>query len=143
MTKNRKFIQGRYIPKNIKKYKGDFRNIVFRSLWEYHLFKWLDSSSKVIEWGSETVAIPYQNPYTGAFHRYFVDIYAKIIDRDGNTRKYLIEVKPYNQTIPSKRGNKYNMTYNINMAKWKAAEKVAEKNGMKFIILTEKELYGK
>ena len=137
------FIQGKYIPKNIKKYKGNFDNIFFRSMWEYHLFKWLDASSKVLEWGSETVVVPYQNPYTGKFHRYFVDIYAKIMDKDGIVRKYLIEVKPYKQTIPSKRGTKYDMTYKINLAKWKAAEKVANENGMKFIVLTEKELYGK
>ncbi len=149
MKKNLKFIQGKYIPKNLHKYRGDFNNIYFRSLWEYHLFRWLDASSKVVEWGSETVVIPYLNPFTGRQHRYFVDLYAKILDKDGVVRKYLIEVKPHKETIPPKTlkdSNKYSMMmakYKINLAKWKAAEAVAKENDMKFIILTEKELYGK
>ncbi|MCX8008105.1 MAG: head completion protein [Patescibacteria group bacterium] len=147
--RNFKYLQGKYIPKHPEKYKGNPNAIFFRSFWEYHLFRWLDSSSKVLEWGSETVVVPYKSPKTGRYHRYFVDIYAKIIDKDNVPRKYLIEVKPYKETIPPKTMRdtpKYRqrlMNYYVNLAKWKAAEEEAEKKGMKFVVITEKELYGK
>ncbi|MCX8008232.1 MAG: head completion protein [Patescibacteria group bacterium] len=148
-NRNFRYIQGKYIPKNVEKYKGNPNAIFFRSFWEYHLFQWLDASSKVVEWGSETVVVPYLSPKTGNIQRYFVDIYAKIIDRDGKVRKYLIELKPYKETIPPKTMKdtpKYRerlLNYYVNVAKWKAAAEAAEKNGMKFIVITEKELYGK
>ncbi|MCX8009244.1 MAG: head completion protein [Patescibacteria group bacterium] len=149
MNKRVRYIQGKYIPKNVEKYKGNPNAIFFRSFWEYHLFQWLDGSSKVIEWGSETVVVPYLSPKTGNIQRYFVDIYAKIIDRDGKAQKYLIELKPYKETIPPKNikdSPKYRerlLNYYVNVAKWKAAADAAEKNGMKFIVITEKEIYGK
>ena len=50
---------GRYKPKNPKKYKGDYTNVIYRSLWEKHAFKWCDTNANVIEWSSEEVVIPY------------------------------------------------------------------------------------
>ena len=137
-----RYIQGKFVPKNVNKYKGNPNQIFFRSLWEYHLFRWLDGSSDVEEWGSETVVIPYFNLLDKKIHRYFVDIYAKIRDKDGVIRKYLVEVKPYKETIRPK-DVRMVPKYITNMSKWKAAEEFAKKNGMRFILLTEKELYGK
>lgn len=145
-----KYIQGKFVPTEIHKYKGNPNNIFFRSLWEYHLFQWLDKSKSVIEWGSETVVVPYVSPIDKKLHRYYIDLYAKIIDKDGVVRKYLIEVKPYKETVKPKTLNENSAKYNKsiirfyqNLAKWQAASEFAEKNGMKFILLTERELYGK
>ena len=38
---------GKFKVKNIKKYKGDFDNIIYRSLWERHVFKWCDENPNV------------------------------------------------------------------------------------------------
>ncbi len=54
-----KTYKGRFRVANAAKYKGDITNIVYRSLWELKFMKWCDSSVSVVEWGSETVIIPY------------------------------------------------------------------------------------
>ena len=46
---------GRYIVNNTKKYKGDFTQVVYRSLWERNVFKWCDENPKVKAWSSEEV----------------------------------------------------------------------------------------
>lgn len=144
MEKNLKYIQGRYSLNHPEKYRGNPNQVFFRSLWEYHLFQWLDSSQYVLEWGSETVIIPYFNPIDKKYHRYFVDIYAKIKEKDGTIRKYLIEVKPYKETQKPKKATPQNMfKYIQNMSKWRYADMYAKNNDMKFIVLTERELYGK
>ena len=51
--------KGKYKVKNKKKYKGDPTNIVYRSMWERHCFKWCDESSDVVEWSSEEIVVPY------------------------------------------------------------------------------------
>ena len=33
---------GKFKVKNLNKYKGDFDNVIYRSLWEKHVFKWCD-----------------------------------------------------------------------------------------------------
>ena len=44
---------GKYKPTNIEKYKGDHRNIIYRSLWERKFMVYCDSNEKILEWGSE------------------------------------------------------------------------------------------
>jgi hypothetical protein len=63
-------------------------------------------------------------------------------------KKYLVEIKPYKQTIEpphSKNKKKSNMLYEQvtwinNCDKWKYAKDFAKKHGLEFIIITEKEL---
>lgn len=144
----RKFIQGRYNPKNPSKYKGNTSNIVFRSSWELKLMNYLDCNANVLKWSSETIIIPYRSPKDNAIHRYFIDFYAEIkTDIDEKIKRVLIEVKPKSQTIPPKEPKKKTksfyescMTYAINQAKWEAAKKFVEINSMEFIIMTEIEL---
>ena len=66
---------GRYRPTNPRKYKGDPRNIVYRSLWERKFMVYCDSHDHIIEWGSEEFAIPYRDPVSGRRRRYFPDFY--------------------------------------------------------------------
>jgi hypothetical protein len=61
--------------------------------------------------------------------------------------KYIIEIKPADQTRAPVAGRKKNSTliyenkrYIQNMAKWEAAKKWCDKRNYKFLILTEKEL---
>ena len=88
------------------------------------------------------------NPLDNKVHRYFVDNYIIFKDREGKENKFLIEIKPSKQTKrPIRSKNKKSSTmlyeqkmYVQNTAKWKAAEKWANKKGYKFLIITEKEL---
>lgn len=166
MTKNKKFKQGYYKPLNPEKYDGDINNICARSSWEFFIFKWLDLNSAVLSWSSEPFSIQYQG-FDGKPHRYFPDILVKIRKKsmlkhiedktigENESETFLIEIKPYSQTEegyrPPKRITEKNkrsvvegaLEVEKNRRKWEAAREFCRKNGMKFLVLTEKELFGK
>ena len=75
--KRHKAYKGKFHPGNPKKYRGNVRNIIYRSMWERMLMVQLDRNEKVIEWGSEEVIIPYRSPLDGKVHRYFPDFMLK------------------------------------------------------------------
>ena len=142
-----KTYKGRYRVVNAKKYKGDISNIVYRSLWELKFMKWCDDNISVVEWGSETIIVPYISPIDNKIHRYFVDFYIKIKNKNNLIEKYLIEIKPEKFTkppeIPTKRTKRFIdevFQYGVNDAKWKAAFEFCKDRNMKFVILTEKDL---
>ena len=140
--------KGRYIAKNPKKYKGDSRRIIYRSLWERKFMVYCDTNKSVIEWGSEEIIIPYLSPLDGRIHRYFPDFYIKIKQHDESTKKFIIEVKPKKQCKPptsepkkrTKRWLNEVKTWGINEAKWKYATEWCNNNDMEFKILTEDHL---
>ena len=78
-----KTYKGRYKVKNTKKYKGDYMNVVFRSMWERHCFRWCDENPKVESWSSEEVVVPYFYEVDKRYHRYFLDL--KITFKEGKT----------------------------------------------------------
>ena len=132
---------GKFKVKNIKKYKGDFDNIIYRSLWERHVFKWCDENPNVKQWSSEEVIIPYYYEADKRYHKYFPDI--KIVFED---KTLLVEIKPADQTTPPtgpKRTKKYiseSLTYVKNMNKWEAANNYCKDRGWEFQIWTENTL---
>lgn len=139
--------KGRYRIENIKKYKGDISDVIYRSSWELKFMRWCDSNPSVLEWGSETVIIPYRSPVDNNVHRYFVDFYIKIKDKDNKILKYLIEIKPEKFTkpppIPQKKTKRFIQevfNYGVNQSKWKAANTFCEDRGWKFLVLTERDL---
>ena len=69
--------KGRFVPKAPEKYKGDPTRIIYRSLWELKLMKYLDSHNDVLYWASEEFSIPYRSPIDGRMHRYFPDFWVK------------------------------------------------------------------
>ena len=142
-----KYHQGKFKPKNPKKYLGDPTNIIYRSGCEFKLMRFLDSHPNVIEWGSEEVIIPYMNPIDGRLHRYFPYFIVKQINIHVQKETVIIEVKPKAQTQEPKRSqNKTKryinevVTWGINQAKWKAAESFCLDRGWKFQIMTEDNL---
>lgn len=141
---HRKYKQGTFNPSNPKKYTGT-HPIVYRSGLELKMMGWLDKSSNILEWTSESVVVPYIHPKDGRVHRYFLDFSFKM-KRDGKLKKYLVEVKPSRQTKPpsnrlSQKSYLYeSATYAVNMSKWDAAKQWSKKHGYEFIIITEKHL---
>lgn len=146
-AKKGKWTQGRYRPINPSKYKGDLSQIVFRSSWELKMFRYCDTAENVIEWSAETAVVAYKDPMSGRKRRYYVDVYLKHKTKSGEIRKKLIEVKPFKQCyapkVPQRKTKRYLKeveAYIINQAKWKAATRYAKKNGMDFVVFTEREL---
>jgi hypothetical protein len=108
---------------------------------------YLDNNSNVVRWGSENVAVPYISPKDGKMHRYFIDFYVEIINREGNRSKLLIEVKPKKKLLPPKTENRSRKTvmtetleYYINQSKWQSARAYAARNGMEWHIYTEEDI---
>ena len=140
------FKQGIYSPVNRKKY-ASISSPKYRSSWELKFFQWCDKNINVLEWSSESVIVPYVIPKDGKVHRYYIDGAIALRENEQIVR-YLVEIKPYKQTIPpveSKRKKASTIlyekvTYAVNKAKWSAATAYATKRGMNFIILTENEL---
>lgn len=139
--------KGRYRVLNPSKYKGNLSEIVYRSSWELKFMTWCDRNASVLEWGSETVVIPYKSPVDNKLHRYFVDFYVKIKNKENKITKYLVEIKPEKFTkppeIPKRQTKKFIQEvfqYGTNQAKWKAANEFCQDRGMKFLVLTENDL---
>lgn len=139
--------KGKYRLINPQKYKGNIYEIVYRSSWELKFMKWCDYNDSILEWGSETVVIPYKSPIDNKVHRYFVDFYIKTITKDKQIKKYLIEIKPEKFTkppeIPKVQTKKFIQevfNYGVNQSKWKQADLFCQEKGWKFLVLTEKDL---
>ena len=103
---NTKYYKGKFNPERPNKYKGNIRNIIYRSGWERRFMIYCDRNENVIEWGSEEVAIPYQSPLDGKIHRYFPDFYVKVKQPNHTVVKYIVEIKPKRQTKPPRRNPK-------------------------------------
>ena len=140
--------KGRFRPNNPHKYRGDPTNIIYRSRLELRTMQYLDSTSAILEWESEERPIPYYDPVTSKWRRYFVDfvVYTK-------NKTYMIEVKPFKQTQPptgtmhqdgrkNRRLIKEQVTYATNCAKWEAAKEYCADRGWEFKFITEKDLGG-
>ena len=139
--------KGRYRPNNPLKYKGDYKNIIYRSLWELKFMKYCDSNQNILEWGSEEFFLPYRSPLDNRVHRYFPDFYIKVRENTGKIKKMIIEVKPLRQCMEPKRQKKKTRGYIYevreyakNQAKWKAATEYCLDRGLEIKILTETEL---
>ena len=136
--------RGKYYPSFPRKYKGDPTNIIYRSLWERKFMVYCDKNTKILEWGSEEIALPYISPHDSRVHRYFPDFYIKVQENTGKIKRYLIEVKPLKQTTKPKRQTKGYIReafeYARNQAKWKAAREYCADRMWEFKVITEKEL---
>lgn len=140
-SKKSRFKQGYVNPDTLRKLfesqKG--KPVIFRSSYEKKFIWWLESSSSVRRWGSESVCIPYTIPGEDRVRHYWPDYIVEM--QDGTVS--LIEVKPWSQTVPPNpviysRDSQQYQTYIKNYHKWKAAKEFCERNNMKFRIITEK-----
>ena len=139
--------KGKYYPSFPRKYKGDPTNIIYRSLWERKFMVYCDKNSKILEWGSEEIALPYISPHDSRVHRYFPDFYIKVQENTGKIKRYLIEVKPLKQTVKPKKPKRQSkgyireaFEYARNQAKWKAAREYCADRMWEFKVITENEL---
>ena len=140
-------IKSRYKPVNPKKYQGNPNNIICRSSWERKFCQWADKKENVISWASEEINIPYVSPKDNRVHKYYPDYLIKVKEKNNMIKTYVVEVKPYKQTLPPKTPKRKTksyltecVTYAVNQAKWKAAKEFCEDHRIEFKVVTEKEL---
>lgn len=147
MSRDGKYRQGYFHPKNPEKYIGDPNNIVYRSGWELKFMQWCDRSPNILRYGSEEFSIPYYNPVKQKICRYFPDFIIEVKEENNKIQKYVIEIKPKRQTIPPVKGNKKTKTYMyevntyaVNQSKWKSIQEWCDDRMIKFKVITESEL---
>jgi hypothetical protein len=139
----RKSYKGLYRPTNPKKYVGNTKQIVYRSLLERKFMRYCDLNDDILNWASEELPIRYYNPLDKKYHRYFPDFIIKTTNDD----KFIIEIKPSRQIekpkTPKRKTKSYmreSFNYIKNQAKWQAARKYCDDMNMKFKLITEKDL---
>ncbi len=140
--------KGHFKPRHPEKYIGDLNKIVYRSSWELSFMNFLDNNTVIEKWGSEIIAIPYRKPTTGRIHKYYPDFWIKYKNKEGIVIQEVIEVKPEKQTKKPKTVGKKKktqlyeaLTWEINKAKWRSAKLFCDKYGLKWNILTEKDIF--
>lgn len=146
---NNKWIQGRFNPRNPSKYRGDVSAIKYRSSWEFALMRFLDNTDEILAWESEETIIKYFDPIQNKQRRYFVDFKAAIKQHDGSIKVFLIEIKPYKQTIKPRQSagksektlTQEHHTWVVNQAKWAAARELCKQRNWEFLVITEKVLF--
>ena len=133
--------QGNYVILNREKYAGN-GTPRYRSGWELSFMKFCDTNDHVLQWASESIAIPYRHPITGKMTQYIPDFLITYRNRDNTVRAELIEIKPKSQSvIESKMNSRDRAVVAINYAKWDAATKWARKNGLSFRVITENDMF--
>lgn len=149
-SKKSRYYQGKYTPKNPKKYIGDVNNIIYRSSWEKKVCYKLDHADYVIGWACEPMHIFYTKPSTGLKHRYFPDFISITLNKNKEKIVTVIEVKPDKEQFPpSKKGKKKSrylkeaLDYEVNQSKWNAAKKYCDSKGWNFFVMTEKHIFAK
>lgn len=164
------YYQSVYNVENVDKYVGSVDTKTWRlttqfphcrSSWEHKVAYWCDHNVNVLKWGFECVLIPYVG-MDNKRHKYIVDFYVELKQRNGNVSKQLWEVKPLkdgpiiingsfnysNKPKPPKTRHKKAMKnymyamkqYITNCKKWQAVESFCKTRGMKFKVITEKDL---
>lgn len=118
---------------------------VIRSKLEEKFALWCDRCTNVIAWSSESMYVTYYDPLSRRTRRYYPDFCVTVIDKNGDKRDYLVEIKMARETkVPKlsmgKHPNKYRKEkalFEKNMAKWNAAAHYCRQNGAEFKLVTE------
>lgn len=136
------FAQGKYQVKNKHKYvgKGVPR---YRSGWELTFMMFCDNNDSILQWASESVQIPYKNPFTGKQTVYIPDFFVLYQDRNGSQKAEIVEIKPKKQSLIESRvaSAKDRAVVALNHAKWAAAMAYCKRIGCTFRVITEDDLF--
>jgi hypothetical protein len=136
-----KWAQGFFTPKNPAKYIGKHKPR-YRSGWELTVMTMFDNNKAITHWASESIAIPYRNPFTGKNTIYVPDILMIYQHKSGQRIAEVVEIKPSTQTnLTEARSIRDRASVALNHAKWHAANHWCQKNGMKFRVITEMDLF--
>lgn len=137
-----KFANGKYQIQNPAKYVGN-KTPTYRSGWEHTFMRFCDLNPNILQWASEAIHINYRNPFTGKPTIYVPDFLIVYNDAQGQKHAELVEVKPTKETTLEAAGRspKAQAAAVLNMAKWEAARAWCKAQGLKFRVVTEKEIF--
>jgi len=139
----RNYAQGKFQLKNPAKYIGA-RQPTYRSGWEMVFMQFCDNNPSIVQWSSESIQIPYRNPFTGKQTIYIPDFLIIYIDKNQKTHGEVIEIKPSTETTMESAKSTRDQAYVVlNMAKWQAAQAWCKNQGLKFRVVTENEIFHK
>ena len=136
-----KWAQGLYTIANPAKYigKGQPR---YRSGWEHAFMRFCDTNEHVLQWASESINIPYRNPLTGKQTIYVPDFLVVYRTKGNTVKAEVIEIKPSGQSaITENQNGKERAIVAVNYAKWDAATKWCQRQGLTFRVITEKDMF--
>lgn len=149
---NKRFVQGK-IPvaklKNPDRYRGNNRIIEFKSSLELSFIHYLDKHPHVHWWNYEEIIIPYKSPIDNRMHKYFPDFCMNYTTVRGNVQSAIVEIKPRYELAdrpplsdknPMKVNEAIVAEFAVNRAKWAACKTYCDRNNIKMIFMTEKEL---
>ena len=137
----RSYVQGQYKPINPNKYVGTYP-IIFRSSWEHKVMVMFDTNPNITSWASESLKIPYQNPFTGKYTVYVPDFVVTYVDAKGNQKAEIIEVKPAKETfLEQAKSQRAKAAVALNTFKWAAAQAFAKHHGMTFRVMNEANIF--
>ncbi len=142
---------GEYLVVNTEKYLGS-SNPKYRSSWEERWCYQLDHNKNVLKWHFEPFSIPYFYEVDKKEHKYIIDFYAEVLDKNGDTKKFILEIKPKKQTQLPKKPKNNNAkaqkryitevaTFIKNKNKWDSAISFCKKKGLIFRIMTEDSMF--
>lgn len=137
-----KFSKDFYQVKNPEKYVGT-KKPMYRSSWELTFMLFCDNNPSIQQWASEPLKIPYRDPLTGKHTVYVPDFLISYIDKNQKAHVELVEIKPAKQTLREKVGkNPYDQAQFVkNQAKWAAAAQWCQKQGIRFRIINENDIF--
>jgi hypothetical protein len=133
--------QGDYKPINPGKYVGTYP-IRFRSSWEQKVMIMFDSNANITSWASESLKIPYMNPFTNKYTVYVPDFVVTYTDANGKQKAEIIEVKPAKETfLEQAKSPRAKAAVALNAFKWAAAQAFAKNHGMTFRVMNENNIF--
>ena len=108
----------------------------------------------VIQYSSEPIGIDYWNSVDKRQAKYWIDGWMKTMNREGQVREWLIEIKPNKFIKPPQAPNRltekqtwsyvrHAKAFVVNTDKFKEAKACARAHNMQFAIITENFLFGK
>jgi hypothetical protein len=144
---SKSFKQGKFLPKNTQKYKGDIKKIIYRSSLELKFCNFCDDNINIVQWSSECLEIPYMSPMDNKKHFYYPD-FEIFIKNNNIVERWIVEVKPKSMLQepqkPKSNNSKVLKNYNFklksyitNMIKLKAATEYCTRNNAKYKLVTE------
>lgn len=137
----KKFSQGKYVPENPSKYIGK-SVMTYRSSWELAFAQFCDKHPAVINWASESIHIPYFNPFTKKNTIYVPDFFVIYQDKNGKKHAELVEIKPSHEVMETVgKGIRNQAVATLNQCKWEAAQRWCKANGVTFRVVTEHDMF--
>ena len=146
MTKKKvNWSQCYYKIKNPEKYAGKIienKHPFAKSSWELTFMRFCDENDNIISWVYEPVKIPYFNPIKNKQSIYIPDFLIYYKDKNGEDHVEMIEIKPREQFMESKKTSKKEKAdIIVNRAKWKAAATWCKHNNVVFRVVAKEDIY--